>query len=336
MKPITIIGGGLAGLTLGILLRRENVPVTVVEAGRYPRHRVCGEFLCGRGLEIFQTLDLPEAAEKFSPATESLFCVPTRPPIKFKVQPAALCGSRYDLDALLAAKFESLGGLLKTDARADGTSRAPGTVKAVGRRRAAPGEARLIGLKAHALNVPLSADLEMHFVPGRYVGMCRLPNGRVNVCGLFSLRKAQPNLHENWRALLSESITSHASKNIEWDEDSFCSVAALTMAASPPENEFAIGDAAAMIPPLTGNGMSMAFESAALALPHLLEYSWGRTPWLSAQQSFASSWRQTFRARLRWAGFLQNCVFNAAGQRFLYLLARAVPALKNTLFARTR
>ena len=39
MKPITIIGGGLAGLTLGILLRREKCPVTVHEAGSYPNIR---------------------------------------------------------------------------------------------------------------------------------------------------------------------------------------------------------------------------------------------------------------------------------------------------------
>ena len=51
MKPkgITIVGGGLAGLTLGIALRQQQVPVTVWEAGRYPRHRVCGEFISGSG-----------------------------------------------------------------------------------------------------------------------------------------------------------------------------------------------------------------------------------------------------------------------------------------------
>ena len=49
MKPVTIVGGGLAGLTLGIALRENSVPVHIYEAGTYPRHRVCGEFISGRG-----------------------------------------------------------------------------------------------------------------------------------------------------------------------------------------------------------------------------------------------------------------------------------------------
>ena len=58
MKQITIVGGGLGGLTLGIGLRRKGVPVTVWEAGQYPRHRVCGEFISGRGQKVLQELGL--------------------------------------------------------------------------------------------------------------------------------------------------------------------------------------------------------------------------------------------------------------------------------------
>ena len=42
---LTIAGGGLAGLSLGIALRSRGVPVRVIEAASYPRHRVCGEFI---------------------------------------------------------------------------------------------------------------------------------------------------------------------------------------------------------------------------------------------------------------------------------------------------
>src|SRR5664280_3618446 len=63
-KPVTIVGGGLAGLALGIGLRQRGVPVTVWEAGRYPRHRVCGEFICGRGQETLARLGLRDWLER--------------------------------------------------------------------------------------------------------------------------------------------------------------------------------------------------------------------------------------------------------------------------------
>ena len=59
-KPITIIGGGLAGLTLGVALRAKKIPVLICEAGHYPRHRVCGEFINGKGLAVLQELGLME------------------------------------------------------------------------------------------------------------------------------------------------------------------------------------------------------------------------------------------------------------------------------------
>mgnify|MGYP001386703205 CR=1 FL=1 len=64
LKPITIVGGGLAGLTLGIGLRRRGVPVAIWEAGHYPRHRVCGEFISGRGQETLTRLGLRELLDR--------------------------------------------------------------------------------------------------------------------------------------------------------------------------------------------------------------------------------------------------------------------------------
>ena len=57
LKPITIVGGGLAGLTLGIGLRQRGVPVKILEAGSYPRQRVCGEFISGNGQAVLEVSD---------------------------------------------------------------------------------------------------------------------------------------------------------------------------------------------------------------------------------------------------------------------------------------
>ena len=57
---ITIVGGGLAGLSSGIALRRRGVPVNLHEAGVYPRHRVCGEFISGVSQCTFDSLGIGE------------------------------------------------------------------------------------------------------------------------------------------------------------------------------------------------------------------------------------------------------------------------------------
>src|SRR5215813_8622889 len=102
-KPITIIGGGLAGLTLGIGLRQRSVPVTVWEAGHYPRHRVCGEFISGRGQETLRRLALREQliqAGAITSNTAMFLSGNAKSPARPLPEPA-LCVSRFVLDALL-------------------------------------------------------------------------------------------------------------------------------------------------------------------------------------------------------------------------------------------
>ena len=103
-KPVTIIGGGLAGLTLGIGLRQHGVPVSVQEAGDYPRHRVCGEFISGGGQVVLERLGLLADFQKAGAVyarTAMFVCGTARSPVRQMAIPA-LCLSRHKMDALLA------------------------------------------------------------------------------------------------------------------------------------------------------------------------------------------------------------------------------------------
>ena len=42
---VGIIGGGLAGLSLSILLAKNRYKVILFEKEKYPFHRVCGEYI---------------------------------------------------------------------------------------------------------------------------------------------------------------------------------------------------------------------------------------------------------------------------------------------------
>src|SRR5688572_11348698 len=99
MKTITIIGGGLAGLTLGIGLRQRDVPVQVIEAGHYPRHRVCGEFISGNGLETLERLGLRKKLVEAGaiPAQSAAFFSERKQTLFQPLPKPALCLSRYTL-----------------------------------------------------------------------------------------------------------------------------------------------------------------------------------------------------------------------------------------------
>ena len=60
LRTVEIIGGGLAGLSLGLGLRARGIPVRLIESGFYPRHRVCGEFITGLDEQTSSRLQLRE------------------------------------------------------------------------------------------------------------------------------------------------------------------------------------------------------------------------------------------------------------------------------------
>jgi 2-polyprenyl-6-methoxyphenol hydroxylase-like FAD-dependent oxidoreductase len=343
-RPITIVGGGLAGLTLGVALRQRDVPVTLYEAGSYPRHRVCGEFICGRGIDVLRELGLylkVLAASAIEARSAAFFSGPHayRP----KALPrAALCLSRHVMDELLAREFRHLGGELRERERFTATDYPVGTVRATGRRLdARRASVKWIGLKAHALKATLTADLEMHFVAGGYVGLCRLAGGVVNASGLFAVHGPVPRLASHWRDFLCGPAGSALHERLakaEFVDESFCAVSGLNLRPAKAEkaSECCVGDALTMIPPVTGNGMSMAFESAAWAAQPLAAYSRGERTWEEARREIARRCDRGFARRLRWARWLQWAVLHRGTRAVLLELGERCEWVWRAWFAMTR
>jgi 2-polyprenyl-6-methoxyphenol hydroxylase-like FAD-dependent oxidoreductase len=342
-EALTIVGGGLAGLTLAIGLRRRNVPVTVWEAGQYPRHRVCGEFISGRGLASLDRVGLLEGLRSAGTrqATNAAFFT-EHAPIAVRPRPEpAMCISRFVLDQWLAGEFQRLGGDLRVGSRWTG-GYSTGVLRASGRRPEPAADGwRWFGLKVHARNLQLRADLEMHVLPAGYVGLCRLPDDEVNVCGLFRSPAPVPDLAQRWPEWLAGPPGSALNTRLmdaRMDPHSFCSVAGLGLHPhrATERHECSIGDALTMIPPMTGNGMSMAFESAELAVDPLERFSRGTIPWARAQQEIARTCDRLFARRLRWATWMQRALFIPLARSALILLATRSAWCWRSAFQRTR
>jgi len=315
-KPIQIVGGGLAGLTLGIALRKKEIPVTIFEAGHYPRHRVCGEFVSGRGLEVLGALGLKQKFMEAgaTEARSAIFFSGNSSSAVRELPLPALCLSRFAMDKLLADEFVKYGGELRTGVRWQNDF-PEGIFRANGRQvQATENGWRWFGLKAHARNVSPAADLEMHIFKDGYVGICKLAGGEVNVCGLFRRNGSDAPKQNGFELLRGNpgSLLNERLARAEFDDNSFCSVAGLSLKPqrATDKSGCCIGDALTMIPPVTGNGMSLAFESAQIASGPLADFSRGDISWAQAREKIARTCDGNFFRRLRWAGWLQELMFS--------------------------
>lgn len=322
---VEIIGGGLAGLSLGLALRRADVPVTLIEAGTYPRHRVCGEFITGLSSETIGRLRLAPFLADARLHREVTWFLREKPLRHQTLPEPAYALSRHALDQRLAAAFTAAGGILHTQTRADLAAAPAGRIFATGRRPARP---EWIGLKCHAVALPLVSELELHMGGNAYVGLCAVEGDRVNISGLFRQRPDLPRLARDTALVtylratglsaLAERLTSAAI-----DPDSCSAIAGLGFSQpSTRTDRLVIGDTYAMIPPFTGHGMAMAFQSAEQALDPILAWSRGEASWPATLRIVHQRLRTLFRLRLASAGALHPFLFRPAPQRLLATASR--------------
>jgi len=320
-QPISIAGGGLAGLSLGIALRSRGVPVRVVEAGRYPRHRVCGEFISGVTQETLRSLHIEDLFDDARRHVSLAWHDRGRRFLTNRLPIPALGISRYVLDDRLSQRFTALGGELLTGTRAR-PEPADGLVWAAGRR---PRTGRWIGLKAH-VRLPAGADLEMHSGSNGYAGLAGVEDGWTNVCGLFLLDK-QIDAHGSdllpaYLDAGGNTVLATALRRAEWREGSFSSVAGFELGRQAPvPGLLCVGDAESMIPPFTGNGMSMAFQAAAHAAEPLTAWADGLSTWEETKAAIARRLRSDFRRRLISAAILHRALFHSGIRAALGSLA---------------
>lgn len=346
MAPITIIGGGIAGLALGLMLRRHSLPVTILEAFDYPRHRVCGEFLSGPGQGILEQLGLlaPLQQAGLVEASNAWFHLGSRAEWPMELPQPAWALSRFALDATLARVFIERGGTLLPNFPRTNLPRAEraGVVMANGPRVCATaGGWRHVGIKVHATGLALKADLEMHCGSSGYFGLCRLKGGVVNICALLRSREPFHDLSSQWldrlREIASPALRARLAE-AAFVEGTFCATAGMDYRPAPPDaTELRVGDASGLIAPITGNGMSLAIETAAVAAPELALYSEGKRDWTTAVASAQEKLRARFARRRKLARALQGMMFS--GSPFVTSALAGAPRLRPVtrfLFSKTR
>jgi flavin-dependent dehydrogenase len=215
-----VIGGGPAGSTTAALLARAGREVLLCDAARFPRHKICGEFVPPAALRRFADLGVLPQIEALGPRrlTGMAVIAPGGAEVLGRYDRGDVRGlslRRYDLDSVLLKHAGRLGARVLSGFRAAGFERrrdglfdvtlvsaGPDPARAAVRARAIVGAdgrnslvARRLGLRrgeprhrkwaimGHFLGVETPADHGEMIVTGYgYCGINPLPGGLANVC----------------------------------------------------------------------------------------------------------------------------------------------------------
>jgi 2-polyprenyl-6-methoxyphenol hydroxylase-like FAD-dependent oxidoreductase len=295
---VAIVGGGLAGLALAILLGREGVPTTVLEQADYPRHKVCGEYVSRESLPFLERLGIPLNEYALPFIDRFTLTTPYGWQASCRLRPGGLGISRFLLDDLLARQARSCGVLIRTNTRVQQIRRNPESgsfllqtaqgedlasrfvVGAYGRvsglssagRSPAP---KFFGVKYHVCDGPPDNHIEIHHFPGGYCGISRIEADRFCLCYLATADRLRP-FRGDIPAFEANVLATNpflrrrlAAPRVM---DGVRTAHLRFGIPDPTQTPYPVlGDAAGFIPPITGNGMSLAFRSAHALFPALMQ-----------------------------------------------------------------
>jgi flavin-dependent dehydrogenase len=341
---VIIVGAGPAGASAAIHLARNDLRVLLVEQKKFPRPKLCGEFISPECQKHFENLGVAEAMHNSAPTalTETVFYSSrghnVSIPSNWFGGSAALGLSRAVMDDVLLRRAQACGVHVIENATInepivdeqtvsgvrlkEHEYFAPLTIDATGRARILskklnPIERRskrkLIAFKAHLRNTRVAANAcEIYFYPDGYGGLSTIEGDIGNLCFIISAEQVKHH-HSNPDVIVREVLMqnqraaytlANAQLESEWLSASWERFG--RRQPNPAAGLIAIGDAAAFIDPFTGSGMLMALESGELAANVIVRHR-DKLPLIGP--SYAEAYVQKFDSRLRISGWLRRAAF---------------------------
>ena len=354
---IAVIGGGPAGTSAAINAARLGARVVAFEAGEFPRHKVCGEFVSAESLDVLRDLlrVTPGAEQPLQtvPMIDQTRLFLEGRVVTARVVPRALSIPRYTLDFLLwqAAKLAGVetrsscevqaihgGGPFRLDTSGNEIG-AKAVIVAAGRwsrfkpRIPMPNGPKWIGVKAHYRERNPARSTDLYFFDHGYCGVQPVADDVVNACAVvrsdratsldevLALNPALAARSRNWEALM-ELVTTAPLLHL------------------PPQpvrdNMMFVGDAAAFIDPFVGDGISIAVRSGRLAATDLHAFLDGTSSLDSALTAYKNDYEREFVPLVAAASRIRGVLSWPAPARMLVFELLRLPGLMPYVIRRTR
>jgi flavin-dependent dehydrogenase len=190
--------------------------------------------------------------------------------------------------------------------------------------------------------VQLEQHIELHAVPAGYCGVVQVEGGLTNVCCLIrpaALQQAGGTLDRLYASMVSSNPHLQARmRNASRLDPRWITVGFFYQTRPKPVEAgiWKVGDSAAMIAPLTGDGMGMALCGAELAAETSLAALRGGCSWEQATAAYARRWRHEFAPRLRWGRRLETILLRPSLASLTCRLLKVAPSLTALMYRRTR
>ncbi len=335
-----VIGGGLGGLTLSIQLAKQGYAVVLFEKEQYPFHKVCGEYISLESWDFLERNGLPLSNMHLPIIKKLLVTAPDGNALHVDLPLGGFGISRYEIDHRLKKIAEQAGVTVIENCRVDDaifendrfsvyTSAGTVTCKtccgSFGKRsnldikwkrpfitKTGNKLHNLVAVKYH-IKTSFPADtIALHNFKDGYCGISRIEDERYCLCYLTNaanLRQSNNSIAEMENSILGrnpelknilEKCTKLYKQPLSISQVSFHQ-------KSQVENHvLLIGDAAGMITPLCGNGMSMAMHGSKIAAGLLDAYLQGKISRQQLERQYRSAWKKEFGSRIRTGRIIQR------------------------------
>lgn len=342
-----IIGGGLAGLNLSIQLAQQGYNVVLFEKETYPYHKVCGEYISLESWHFLnneigiplETMDLPIIKKLWvtSPNGSALHApLPlggfgiSRHKLDFELKQLAIQKGVHLLDDCKATDvifndelftIHTSKGIFKSKVCAGSWGKRSNIDVKWKRPFLSKTSSRLnnyVGIKYHVTMDFPDDVIALHNFKDGYCGMSKIEDGKYCVCYLTkatNLKKAGNSIEKAEQLILSENPhLKHTFQNMKKLYDAPLSISQVSFSkkANVENHVLMLGDAAGMITPLCGNGMSMAMHGSKLAAQAISSFLKGNVTRAAMELQYSSNWRKQFATRL------------ATGKTVQYLFGRKI------------
>lgn len=348
---LAVIGGGPAGTSAAITAARLGFRVVLLEAGSFPRQKVCGEFVSGEALNRLADL-VPQAKFAHAPRIRKARIFLDRARATLPVSPAAASIPRYDLDVALWESAASAGCVMRDrtrvkslDASQNGFAicldseeiSARTVINASGRwsdlTTRVPVEQQWIGVKGHFSEAQPSESCDLYFFEGGYCGVQPIGNEMVNVAAMVKPSVA--------KSLSTVCALNHdlRQRSGNWTAVGDPITTAPLFFRAPMTSKDGVllaGDAAAFLDPFAGDGISIALHSGAMAAEALARFLGANCTLQGSVLEYDRAYRRLIQPALISAGRLRVLQNLPSAMRTVAIGCLKIPFLSRAVVKTTR